>query len=105
MTTRGMMAENMFSGKAAILGWLNSVLGLKLEKIEDVRCTSRIWSLRFEGLAYQTHYLFLILQTCTGAVACQLMDCLHPGSVNMKKVCLFVDCGRNAEKGPPLFGT
>ena len=25
-------------------------------------------------------------QTCTGAVACQLMDCLHPGSVNMKKV-------------------
>lgn len=28
----------------------------------------------------------MFLQTCTGAVACQLMDCLHPGSVNMKKV-------------------
>ncbi|KAK2076278.1 hypothetical protein QBZ16_001210 [Prototheca wickerhamii] len=53
------MAENMFSSKAAILGWLNSVLGLKLERIED---------------------------TCNGAVACQLMDCLHPGTVNMKKV-------------------
>ena len=26
------------------------------------------------------------LQTCNGAVACQLMDCLHPGSVNMRKV-------------------
>ena len=26
------------------------------------------------------------LQTCNGAVACQLMDCLHPGTVNMKKV-------------------
>lgn len=26
------------------------------------------------------------LQTCSGAVACQLMDCLFPGSVNMKRV-------------------
>ena len=26
------------------------------------------------------------LQTCNGAVACQLMDCLHPGSINMRKV-------------------
>ena len=25
-------------------------------------------------------------QTCSGAVACQLMDCLHPGSINMRKV-------------------
>lgn len=25
-------------------------------------------------------------QTCTGAVACQLMDVLHPGSVHMSKV-------------------
>ncbi|KAH7622629.1 hypothetical protein Ndes2526B_g03461 [Nannochloris sp. 'desiccata'] len=59
MATRGIMADNMFMGKSALLGWLNSTLMLKLEKIED---------------------------TCTGAVACQLMDCLHPGSVNMKKV-------------------
>lgn len=26
------------------------------------------------------------MQSCSGAVACQLMDCLHPGSVNMKRV-------------------
>lgn len=26
------------------------------------------------------------VQTCNGAVACQLMDCLHPGSINMRKV-------------------
>lgn len=36
MTTRGMMAENMFQGKGVVLGWLNSVLSLRLEKIEDV---------------------------------------------------------------------
>ncbi|KDD72427.1 hypothetical protein H632_c3361p0, partial [Helicosporidium sp. ATCC 50920] len=54
-----MMAENMFNGKGVILGWLNSSFALKLEKIED---------------------------TCTGAVACQIIDYLHPGSINMKKV-------------------
>lgn len=37
MTSRGMMAENMFNGKGVILGWLNSSFALKLEKIEDVR--------------------------------------------------------------------
>eukprot|EP00887_Chlorella_sp_A99_P001851 scaffold19.g1851.t1 len=58
MATRGMMADNMFVGKAVLLNWLNSALQLRLEKIED---------------------------TCNGAVACQLMDCLHPGSINMKK--------------------
>lgn len=26
------------------------------------------------------------LQTCSGAVACQIFDCLHPGSINMAKV-------------------
>jgi hypothetical protein len=30
------MADNMFMGKSALLGWLNSTLMLKLEKIEDV---------------------------------------------------------------------
>jgi hypothetical protein len=40
MTTKGMMAENMFVGKSVLLGWLNSTLQLKLEKIEDVSCIS-----------------------------------------------------------------
>lgn len=31
-------------------------------------------------------YMCSSLQTCSGAVACQLMDCLFPGSVNMKRV-------------------
>jgi len=53
------MAENMFLGQSQLLQWLNSTLSLRLEKIEE---------------------------TCSGAVACQLMDCLFPGSVNMKRV-------------------
>lgn len=59
MANRGLMAENMFVGQSVLLKWLNDALQTRLEKIED---------------------------TCSGAVACQLMDCLHPGSVNMKKV-------------------
>lgn len=59
MALSGMMADNMFAGKQTILTWLNTALQLRLEKIED---------------------------TCSGAVACQLMDCLHPGSINMRKV-------------------
>jgi hypothetical protein len=30
--------------------------------------------------------LALLEQTATGAVACQLLDALHPGSVNLSKV-------------------
>ncbi|PRW57032.1 microtubule-associated RP EB family member 1C [Chlorella sorokiniana] len=59
MATRGMMSENNFVGKGVILSWLNNALQLRLERIED---------------------------TCSGAVACQIFDCLHPGSVNMTKV-------------------
>ncbi|WPT15112.1 Microtubule-associated protein RP/EB family member 1B [Picochlorum sp. SENEW3] len=59
MANRGLMAENMFLGQSQLLQWLNNTLSLRLEKIEE---------------------------TCSGAVACQLMDCLFPGSVNMKRV-------------------
>ena len=41
------MAENMFIGQGALLQWLNSTLGLKLEKIEEVSgpCRRTQWLL------------------------------------------------------------
>ena len=59
MASRGMMSENNFLSKSAIVGWLNSTLWLRLERVED---------------------------TASGAVACQLMDVLHPGAVNLRRV-------------------
>mmetsp|Transcript_9602 Transcript_9602/g.23810 ORF Transcript_9602/g.23810 Transcript_9602/m.23810 type:complete len:266 (-) Transcript_9602:420-1217(-) len=48
-----------FMGRAEILGWINETIGTRLTKIED---------------------------TATGAIACAIMDALHPGVVPIKKV-------------------
>eukprot|EP00201_Polytomella_parva_P018703 CAMPEP_0175063978 /NCGR_PEP_ID=MMETSP0052_2-20121109/15065_1 /TAXON_ID=51329 ORGANISM="Polytomella parva, Strain SAG 63-3" /NCGR_SAMPLE_ID=MMETSP0052_2 /ASSEMBLY_ACC=CAM_ASM_000194 /LENGTH=263 /DNA_ID=CAMNT_0016330253 /DNA_START=68 /DNA_END=859 /DNA_ORIENTATION=- len=55
----GMMDPHYFLGRAEILGWINDTLGLRLSKVEE---------------------------TCNGAVACQLLDALHPNTVPLKKV-------------------
>lgn len=54
-----MMSENNFVGKQTLLSWINGALQLRVERVED---------------------------TCSGAVACQLMDALHPDVINMSKV-------------------
>lgn len=54
-----MAAEGFFVGKGELLAWINGTLGLRLASIEE---------------------------TGSGAVACQLMDALHPGQVPLKKV-------------------
>ncbi|KAG1676045.1 hypothetical protein FOA52_014910 [Chlamydomonas sp. UWO 241] len=53
------MDPHYFMGKTEILGWIENTLGLRLAKVED---------------------------TANGAVACQLLDAMHPGVVPMKKV-------------------
>eukprot|EP00826_Nyctotherus_ovalis_P015830 TRINITY_DN14533_c0_g1_i6.p2 TRINITY_DN14533_c0_g1~~TRINITY_DN14533_c0_g1_i6.p2 ORF type:complete len:248 (+),score=93.88 TRINITY_DN14533_c0_g1_i6:1105-1848(+) len=55
----GMMEGAFFVSRTEILSWVNTLLKLDLTKIE---------------------------QTCTGAVACQIMDVISPGCIAMKKV-------------------
>eukprot|EP00904_Undaria_pinnatifida_P003097 jgi/Undpi1/12789/HiC_scaffold_7.g02456.m1 len=58
-TSIGMMDPAYFVGRKEILDWLNGYLGLNISKVEE---------------------------TCSGAVACQLVDSLFPGKVPMSKV-------------------
>mmetsp|Transcript_13995 Transcript_13995/g.30263 ORF Transcript_13995/g.30263 Transcript_13995/m.30263 type:complete len:275 (+) Transcript_13995:190-1014(+) len=53
------MDPHYFLSKSDLLNWINDTLGMRLTKIEE---------------------------TANGAVACQLMDALHPGVVPIKKV-------------------
>ncbi|KAH8050570.1 hypothetical protein JL722_11223 [Aureococcus anophagefferens] len=55
----GMMDAAYFVGRRELLDWINTTLELNVQRIED---------------------------TCSGAVACQLMDCIQPNTVPMSKV-------------------
>lgn len=55
MSTIGMMDGAFFVGRKEIMDWINGTLSLNLAKIED---------------------------TANGAVACQLLDIMHPGQVS-----------------------
>ena len=57
--TVGMMDPAYFVGRRELLDWINTTLELNVARIED---------------------------TCNGAVACQLMDAIQPGTVAMGKV-------------------
>ncbi|XP_078161651.1 end binding protein 1C isoform X2 [Carex rostrata] len=58
-TTIGMMDSAYFVGRNEIIAWINSTLQLSISKVEE---------------------------TAPGAIACQLMDVVHPGMVPMHKV-------------------
>jgi len=55
----GIMDPAYFVGRRELLEWINATLSLNLSKIE---------------------------QTASGAVACQLMEAMFPGSIDMRKV-------------------
>ncbi|CAI5736547.1 unnamed protein product [Hyaloperonospora brassicae] len=54
-----LMDGTYFVGRKEILDWINALCGVSLAKVE---------------------------QTCTGAVACQILDAMYPGRVQMSKV-------------------
>eukprot|EP01041_Mallomonas_annulata_P000199 gene199-358_t len=59
MANIGMMDQAFFVGRKEIMDWINETLETNLQKVE---------------------------QTASGAVACQLLDIMHPGHVPMHKV-------------------
>ncbi|CAI5733250.1 unnamed protein product [Peronospora destructor] len=54
-----LMDGTYFVGRKEILDWINNLCGISLSKVEE---------------------------TCTGAVACQILDAMYPGKVQMSKV-------------------
>ena len=61
-----LMDGTYFVGRKEILDWINGICGTSLAKVE---------------------------QTCTGAIACQILDSMYPGKVPMSKV----DWGANKD--------
>lgn len=55
----GMMSGCYFIGRSELLQWLNDLLSLNYDKVED---------------------------TSSGAAFCQVIDCIHPGTVSLGKV-------------------
>jgi microtubule-associated protein, RP/EB family len=53
MSNIGMMDGAFFVGRKEIVDWVNDTLEINISKVE---------------------------QTCSGAIACQLLDIMHPGT-------------------------
>ena len=59
MSAIGLMDGAFFVGRKDIVDWINTTLQLSLDKVEE---------------------------SCSGAIACQLLDIMHPNTVPMSKV-------------------
>ena len=59
MSNIGLMEGAFFVGRKEIVDWINATLEININKVED---------------------------TASGAIACQLLDIMHPGEVPMHKV-------------------
>ena len=81
------MTDAYFVGRAELLQWINSTLSLNYTKVEQVRSGEQV-----SILAIATEYSWslagpvLRMQTANGAVACQMVDALHPGTIALSKV-------------------
>jgi RP/EB family microtubule-associated protein len=59
MATAGMMNEAYFTGRKEIVAWIQGKYQPSLQRVEDL---------------------------CTGAVYCQIIDSIYPGTVQLSKV-------------------
>lgn len=99
--------EAYFVPRSEILAWINSTLGLRLTKVEEVRQSSVSQPSTVPAAALPvacpshlngTVCVCVSLQTANGAVACQLLDALYPNTVPMKKV-QYTQRGAVASRG------
>lgn len=89
-----MAQEAYFVSKKDLLQWINSTLSLNLTKVEQV-CACFFYTFYAIRDILARHqdpkdpfgdHRVVLSQTSSGAVACQLLDALQPGVVNMNKV-------------------
>ena len=91
-----MMDKAYFVGRKEILDWINSTLCLSLTKARaraarsviriSRRAPSRARGARDISLSLFARPRAQVEQTASGAVACQMIDSLFPGSVPMSRV-------------------
>lgn len=69
----GIMDQAFFVGKNEILGWINSFFGVSLHMLCNMCVCLQLNLTKIE-------------QCATGAVYCQVLDAIYPGTVQMAKV-------------------
>ncbi len=83
----GIMDPHYFLSKSDILGWINETLGTRLTKgIQLSRVPVRKHLQMSPSQLISFIFSTTVEECASGAIACQIMDALHPGVVQFKKV-------------------
>lgn len=77
MAAIGIMDGAFFVGRKEIIDWINGNLDLNIQRIEGIFCCEY----KFPLITHPT-----TVDTASGAIACELLDIMYPGSVPMHKV-------------------